>query len=161
MEVLDYLQVEYVELRDMVAEKRRMERLVKLQEIFKVVEERMRNIESASFLEVEECARMIGELKENAKEARDQTFNVSVAAIERNIVEAAVKGFEALIGGEIFKELVSGGYKDEDTRYFLECEIASHLRIFKVLSYQSYLYAALQSLLIRPHLTTLVKSCYD
>ena len=60
----------------MISEKRRLEQLVHLQEVYGNLESLVREaLESGDQIEIEECARMLSELKVNAKEARDATFN--------------------------------------------------------------------------------------
>jgi hypothetical protein len=54
------------------------------------------------YLDVEEVARMVGELKENAREARDQTFNQSMVVVERRVIDIATKRFQDLIEGPEF-----------------------------------------------------------
>ena len=45
--------------------------------------------------------------------------------------------------------------------YFLECEIASYLRIFKVLKHESIVYQKVQNLVIKPQIQTIVKKSYE
>ena len=68
--------------------------------------------------------------------------------------------FENIIEGDDFKSLLDLSI-DEDTLYFLESDLASILRVFKLCGQHSLLTDKLQTLLIKPQLSALVKRCYD
>ncbi len=60
----------------MIGEKRRLESLMQLQEMYGELEAQVRGcLATGDQIDIEGCARMLGQLKQNAKEARDPSFN--------------------------------------------------------------------------------------
>jgi predicted type IV restriction endonuclease len=66
----------------MVDEKRRLERLIELQEMYNQLESKVKELkdivgsgDDAAYIELEECVRILSEIKMNAKEAAEPTIN--------------------------------------------------------------------------------------
>ena len=102
-QALGYLESQYSELSAMVAEKERLESLVRLQEMYQVLLDKVKSIEEP--WEIEECSRMVITLRENAKVASDPAFNQQLLTVERQLIEQAV--------GRLDKFISSSGYFNE------------------------------------------------
>lgn len=145
----------------MISEKRRLESLMQLQDMYGELEAQVRScLETGDQIDIEGCARMLGQLKLNAKEARDPSFNQQLQLIERQILQKQLINFEAIINGEDFKALVNLDL-DEESLYFFECELSSIFRVFKICDQQKLLMEKIQSLIVKPQLNIIVKKCYD
>ena len=82
-QIFEYLLSDYHELKSMVDEKRRLERLIELQEMYSQIESKVKELkdivdrgtDDATYIELEECVRILSEIKKNAKEAEEPTVN--------------------------------------------------------------------------------------
>ena len=98
VKIFRYLGQRYEELQTLISEKEKLIRLIQVQESYSGLESKVKEFPKEglrdSYIELEECARVLVELKSNSNNSQvDYTFNHQVTLLERQLLAKSNQAF--------------------------------------------------------------------
>ena len=114
-----------------------------------------------TYIEYEECARTLKALRAGGdSQSTDPAMNHELALLEKELNKKLNDKLYNFIHKQGFFKNSLAHMNDEDL-YFNQCELASLLRVYKIMDNQKHVYEQLQNLVLRPAMNTIVKKAFE